>query len=453
MPVGGLVAAVQEGSIAAQAGITPGCCIHAVNAHPLHDIIDWRWYAAEDEIELEFFDPEGVSHTVFITRDAHQDWGVDFKEALFDETKQCRNACTFCFMQQLPSDSRDSLRLRDDDFRLSFLQGTFVTLTNISPEEEGRIITQHISPLRYSLHAIDPDVRRSMIGKHAAYGLSVFQRLLDAGIQFHVQIVLMPNINDQEELSKTLSWAYEQAGILSVGIVPVGYTKHQSALSASFTTPVAAREVIDLIKPFQRRAMRKQNDAWVHVSDEFYRNAYPDNLLEMVPPAEFYGNFDLFEDGIGIIRSSIDDFLGCAPQQALTAQALKDAGLHAVFVSGCAQKEFFTPLLEKSPCKNLVEPLYVVNDYFGGNVDVTGLLCACDIVKALKAYNACASGDFFAVIPSVVFNADGLTLDGATVDEIARDAACEIHVVSCEASKNFSEIAAIAANRKAGNCG
>lgn len=453
MAVGGIVAAVHEGSAAAKAGICPGVCVASADGHTLHDIIDWRWYASENEVQLEIVDLDGCNQWIDLKREEGQPWGIDFEAALFDETKQCRNACTFCFMEQLPDDSRDSLRLRDDDFRLSFLQGTFVTLTNISNEEEQRIIEQHISPLRYSLHAISPDVRQNIMGKHAEHGLGVFKRLLTAGIEFHVQIVLMPNVNDKDELSKTLGWAYKQPGILSVGIVPVGYTKHQSTFDTSFTKPAAAKEVIDLIAPFQQSAIKERNDAWVHASDEFYRNAYPDNLLENIPSASFYGSFDLFEDGIGIIRSYIDDFLSCSSEQNNAAKALQTAGLEAVFVCGYAQKAFFSPLLEASPCNGLIKPLYVVNDYFGGNVDVTGLLCACDIVQALKTYATHSPKDFFAVIPSVVFNADGLTLDGYTIADIAQEAECAIHMVSCQASDNFAEIAAIAAKWKAGNCG
>ena len=157
-------------------------------------------------------------------------------------------------MRQLPDGVRPSLVLRDDDFRLSFLSGTFVTLTNLKPEDEARIIEQHISPLRVSLHASEPDLRRRMIGKHAAHGLAALDRLLAAGIEAHAQIVLMPGVNDGDALRETLEWAWERPGINGVGIVPLGFTKHQTALHESFTTPEAARGVIDVIAPFQQRA-------------------------------------------------------------------------------------------------------------------------------------------------------------------------------------------------------
>ena len=144
---------------------------------------------------------------------------------MFDGVKQCRNACTFCFMRMLPRGLRPSLYLRDDDFRLSFLVGTFVTLTNMTPEDEARIIEQRISPLRVSLQVIDPVRRRRMLGKHAQHGVEVLERLLDAGILFHAQSVLVPDENDGDALRETLEWAYGPPGILGVGIVPLGYTR------------------------------------------------------------------------------------------------------------------------------------------------------------------------------------------------------------------------------------
>lgn len=448
MATGGLVSAVLQDSPAYEAGFEAGDTILSVDSHALHDIIDWRWYSAADEVILSYIDNDGDEGEIQLVRDEGEEWGFEFQEALFDGTRQCRNACMFCFMQQLPSDSRESLRLRDDDFRLSFLQGTFVTLTNISPEDEARIIEQHISPLRFSLHAVSPALRERIIGKHAAHGLAVAERLLAAGIQLHAQIVLMPHENDGEELCRTLQWAYERPGVLSVGIVPVGFTKHQTRFSESFTEPKAAQKVIELIAPFQERALKERNDAWVHASDEFYRNAYPTNLLDHLPPAQYYGDFNLFDDGIGIVRSYVDDFLSCPEEQQRTSRVLAESGYTVYFVSGYAQKAFFSPLLNESPCDGRIVPLYVQNDYFGGNVDVTGLLCACDIAPAIASVAKDAEGPCIAVIPSVVFNADCLTLDGMKLDDIAAQSTCPVHVVSCQASEFLPQIVEIVRSLK-----
>ncbi len=448
MATGGYISAVQQDSPAYDAGFEPGCIVLTVNGNTLHDIIDWRWYSATDEIHLSYIDNDGDRGEIDLIREEGEDWGFEFRDALFDGTKQCRNSCIFCFIQQLPSDSRNSLRIRDDDFRLSFLLGNFVTFTNLSPEDEARIIEQHISPLRYSLHAHTPALRERMIGKHAAEGFDAFTRLLSAGIQFHVQIVLMPHVNDGEELVRTLEWSYDQSGILSVGIVPLGYTKHQASFVESFTTPEAAQAVIELIGPFQQQALKERGHAWVNVSDEFYTNAYPSSLLKELPPASYYGDFDMFDDGVGMVRSFVDDFNSCVREQNLTSKVLQTTGVKTLLVCGCAQKAFFDPLLQGSSCAEYIVPLYVDNNYFGGNVNVTGLLCAQDIVRAvtqaLKGFN----GAVFAAIPAVVFNSEGVTLDGYTLEDIAAQVKCPVHVVSCQASEFLVQIADIAQGLK-----
>lgn len=431
---------VLPGSPADDAGFTPGCGLTAVDGHPIRDAIDWRWYTDGYEIELSYIDTDGDCGTVVLERDEGEPWGFDFTKAIFDDLMLCRNACKFCFMRQLPEDARDTLTLRDDDYRLSFLQGTFVTFTNITPEDEKRIVEQFISPLRFSLHAISPEVRRDVIGRHAQRGIDVAEHLLDAGIQLHAQIVLMPGVNDGEELRKTLEWAYAHPGILSVGIVPLGFTKHQTSFEFSFNDIQMAQRVIDCIEPFQHRAMRERDDAWVFCSDEFYRNAHPNDLLDHLPPSEFYGGFDLFEDGIGIVRSFVDDWVECPDAQLACAEAIRATGKKALFVCGCAQREFFTPLIEKSPLAGLLEPLYVKNEYFGGNVDVTGLLCGCDIAPAIA--KAAATGEYaFAALPKVILNADDVTLDDMTVSDMEGPSGLHIHVVSCVASEFLPQIA------------
>ena len=162
-----LVSAVAPGSPADDAGFEPGCYVTTVDGRPVRDLIDWRWLAADDVMELGYVDLDGDEGVVELEREEGEDWGFEFEGVVFDGVRQCRNACTFCFMRQLPDDMRSSLTLRDDDFRLSFLAGTFVTFTNLKPEDERRIVEQRISPLRLSLHVADPEVRRRMIGKHA----------------------------------------------------------------------------------------------------------------------------------------------------------------------------------------------------------------------------------------------------------------------------------------------
>lgn len=464
------IAFVAPESPADDAGFEPGCFITTVDGEPVRDLIDWRWLSAEDEITVGYIDLDGEAGEVDLFRDEGEDWGFEFDGVVFDGVKQCRNACIFCFMRQLPDDMRASLTLRDDDFRLSFLAGTFVTFTNLSAEDEARIIEQHISPLRVSLHASNPEVRRRIIGKHAAHGIEVLDRLLAAGIEFHAQIVLMPDENDGEVLRETLGWAYARPGILDVCIVPLGFTKHQTCFTKSFDDPDAAYRAMEVIKPVQERALAERGTLWAFAADEFYCNAYGDALLEHLPPASCYGEFEMFEDGVGIVRSFADDWQRAVESgaDAVCAQALRKSNVVARLVFGYATRGFVARLVGESAVAGLASPLFVKNDFFGGNVDVTGLLCGCDIVRAIRdaalgegpldepasledADSPAPSDSPLALfcIPRVVFNDDGVTLDDMTLADIEKAAGAHVAVVSCNGSEFLPEIARLAADLRA----
>lgn len=445
-----LVVAVEPESPADDAGFTPGCFVTTVDGQPVRDLIDWRWLACDEVATVGYIDTEGDAGEVELERDPGEDWGLEFEGVVFDGVRQCRNACIFCFMRQLPDDMRASLTLRDDDYRLSFLAGTFVTLTNVRPEDEQRIVEQNISPLRVSLHAADPAVRRRIIGRHAQHGIDALERLLAAGIQFHAQIVLMPGENDGAVLADTLKWAYARPGILDVCIVPLGFTKHQTTFEKSFNDPIAARAAMDTIVPFQRRALKERGTLWAFAADEFYHNAYGSELLDNLPPASSYGDFSMFEDGVGIIRSFVDDWdRACAAgMDKQAAAALRAAGLRTRYIAGYATREFLAPLAHKSAVAGLFEPLFVKNEFFGGNVDVTGLLCGCDMTRAIRAdvKRACAADDERTryLIPRIVFNDEGVTLDDMTLEDMEKEAGVPLAVVSCNASDFLREIVELA---------
>ena len=435
---------VEPESPADDAGFYPGCSLTAVDGHPLRDIIDWRWLSACDQMTVSYIDGEGDAGNVELIRNEGESWGFEFEGIIFDQIIQCRNACTFCFVRQLPPNVRDTLLVRDDDYRLSFLTGTFATFTNMRPEDEQRVVEQHLSPLRFSLHCITPELRRKVIGKHAAHGVEVAERLMDAGIRLHVQIVLMPNVNDGAELIRTLEWCYEHPNIETVGIVPLGFTRHQSTFTESFNDPERAREVISCIEPFQKRAIEHRGVAWVHASDEFYRNAYGFDLLNKLPPASFYGDYELFEDGIGIVRSFVDDWMQNPDAMRECAEALESENTHVLLVNGCAMREALNPLLSASPLNGRLLPLFVKNRYYGGNVDVTGLLCGCDIGPAVAAEarrlaNA-GTPARFAVIPRIAFNDHMMTLDDMSLKQLRSICGLDLHVVSCEASVYFRQV-------------
>lgn len=431
-----IILEVEEGSPADDAGFAPGCMICAVDGQPLRDVIDWQWYSADDEIELSYIDLDGESGTVVLEREEGEGWGITFDGAVFDGIRTCRNACVFCFMRQLPEESRNTLVLRDDDWRLSFLQGNFVTLTNLSDEDAELIIERQVSPLRVSLHAVTPELRKKMIGKHAPHGIAMLERLLEGGIEVHAQIVLVPGLNDGAELKKTLAWAYMHKGIENVGIVPLGFTKHQSRFERSYNEADDARAVIEAVEPFQRYAIEERGHPWVHLADEFYCNAYPGDVLAHIPPASHYGDFSMFEDGIGIIRSQMMEWDDAHEQIERLAQVLDDAGVRVYYVLGEAQRDAMAALIDGSPLAGRLVALLVENEYFGGNVDVTGLLCGCDVARAIRGVSA----HDFVVLPRIMFNADGFTLDDMTVDDIRDTAGIPVTVVSCSVPEYLAQI-------------
>ncbi len=409
--LGAWVSAVDEGSPAWEAGIEPGMRIEAVNGVVPRDLIDWRWEADGAYCELEVFDPrDGTTTPCELFREPGQDWGIDFTDVLFDGIRTCVNACQFCFMAMLPPEARATLTVRDDDYRLSFLQGNFVTLTNVSDEEAERIVSCGLSPMNVSIHAVTPEVRRSLIGRHADRGIEVLERLLQGGIEVHAQIVLCPGINDGAELAATLDWVEARPGITSLAVVPLGYTKHSRRFKRSYSDDVeASRAVIRVIEPYQRRARETLGITRFQLSDEFYVDARVE-----VPPAETYDGYPQFYDGIGMLRSFLDEAALVARERAdelaHVDRSLGQGGLRLVFVCGEAAAETIDVFARILSPSGRARVRAIRNDYFGGDVNVTGLIVSEDLLSQLPEDLA----GTLVVLPEVMFNFDKLTLDGDT---------------------------------------
>lgn len=413
---GALVTAVRPESPADDAGIEPGMRVLTVNGKALTDMIVWLWEADDEAVELTVLDPSDMTvASCELERYPEEDWGLTFNDAIFDEMRTCVNACVFCFMTMLPKGSRKTLSIRDDDYRLSFLQGNFVTLTNMSDEDVENVIEKNLSPMNVSIHAISPDVRRRVIGRNAARGIEVLEQLMDAGIEIHAQIVLCPGLNDGEELARTLEYCERHEQITSLGIVPLGFTKHQSRFTCSYSDdPAAARAVIEQVRPYQERAYRRFGRHTFQMSDEFYLDAGIEP-----PEADFYDGYPQYYDGIGMIRSYLDDTRSLVegePERLLAMRdALRAAGRSLEVVSGEAAAETVAGLVRDSVLDGRVRSIR--NDYFGGNVDVTGLICARDLLAQLPRELA----DVMLFVPSVMFNSDGMTLDGYHREQLVLD--------------------------------
>ena len=412
---GAWVAKVEEGSPAWEVGIEPGMRIDEVNGVRPRDIIDWRWEADGGWCDLVVYDPrDGSSTSCELEREPGQDWGIEFTDVLFDGIQTCCNACVFCFMAMLPKEARATLTLRDDDYRLSFLQGNFVTLTNVSDEDVERIITHGLTPMNVSIHAISDDVRRKMIGARAHRGVEVLERLCAAGIEIHAQIVLCPGINDGEELHKTLTWAENHPQVTSLAIVPMGYTKHSKRFDRSFSDDVeASREVVRLIEPYQQRARARYGQTRFQLSDEFYVDA---DLP--VPPAETYDGYPQFYDGIGMLRSFLDETAlvadGRSDDIQRVAGLLASQNMWVNLVCGEAARKTIEVFCKAVSSEGRVRTHAIRNDYFGGDVNVTGLIVSEDLLAQLPA----DLSRTLVVLPEVMFNFDSLTLDGDSQEHI-----------------------------------
>ncbi len=415
--IGAWIASVEEGSPAYEAGLEPGMRILSVNGKEIPDIIAWRWETDGAWIEVEVLDPsDGLVYEAELFREEGQDWGVSFTDVLFDGVRTCVNACTFCFMSMLPEDARASLTLRDDDFRLSFLQGNFVTLTNVGDEDMQRIIDCRLEPMNVSLHAISPDVRRKLIGRHADRGIEVLEKLIEAGIEIHAQIVLCPDLNDGEELDRTLAWIESHPEITSTALVPVGYTKHQKRFTHSYVSDrPASRRVVEQVRPYQLRAREQYGMTRFQLSDEFYLAAGVE-----VPPAEDYDGYPQFYDGIGMLRSFLDEVAECASERAddisSVSMALETSKREVLLIVGEAAYDVMRAFAALFRSEHM-HVQAIKNEYFGGDVNVTGLIVQCDLLEQLPQ----DLDSTIVVLPEVMFNSDKLTLDGGSYDAIASE--------------------------------
>ncbi|HET6351193.1 MAG TPA: DUF512 domain-containing protein [Coriobacteriia bacterium] len=421
---GGLVASVDAGSPAERAGLRAGDVLVTADGVALRDIIDWQWLADAASVDV-VARRDGADLTLTMTREAGETWGLDFAELVFDRVRTCRNNCAFCFMSQLPKGLRRALYLRDDDFRLSFLQGNFVTLTNLTDEDMERIVEQHLSPLYVSLHAVDPDVREQLVCAREDRALERFDQLVEAGIELHVQIVLVPGVNDGEQLDETLTWLAEREGVESVGIVPLGYTRHQSIFDSSYNDPIASATVIQQVQRWQFAFMERDKISWVHLADEFYLNA-----RAPMPSAQWYDGFPQYENGIGLVRSFVDEVTAARGTLQKAIAALPAEAEAVTIITGIMAATTLAGALQACEAVGRVRLLAVPNRFFGGNVSVTGLLTGSDLSAAIASDGN--AGIY--LLPDIVLNADGLTLDDMTLDDVRAEAGADIRLVSSDAA-------------------
>lgn len=401
---------VKKDSIAEDLGLAKGDEILSVNGHIIHDIIDWRFYINEEYTEISVI-RQGVPEIFEIEKDFDDDLGIEFDDIIFDRLKVCGANCMFCFERQLPKGVRPSLKLRDDDYRLSFLNGNFITLANLKEEDINRIIEQKLSPLYVSVHTTDEVLREKMIGRKFPPFMDQIKKLCDSGICLHTQAVACPGINDGEKLTETidtLSSLYPH--VLSLAVVPVGLTEHRENLPLiSPYTKEQAQNVIKIIEEKQNKFRKEFGTAFVWASDEFYIKADME-----IPDEEYYEDYSQLENGVGLVR----DFLADAPWGADILNSAKLKKTKLTFITGKSFYPYFKEVLSRITNISLdIDLIPIENRFFGKTVTVTGLMCGKDIINQLKDTDL---GDYL-LIPEICLKDGCLFLDDMTVNDIEKE--------------------------------
>jgi putative radical SAM enzyme (TIGR03279 family) len=401
---GGIVASVMAGSMGEALGIQPGDVLLSINGHPLRDVLDVQFHAADEELELVVRRGDR-EHLFQAERDYDLPLGLDFTSPTFDGLRRCHNRCAFCFVAQMPPGLRRSLYVRDDDYRYSVLYGNFITLTNLTDDDWERLAMQRLSPLYVSVQATEPDLRRRLLRRADVPDvLDQIDRLGDLGIEVHTQIVLIPGQNDGPHLSHSVAdLAIRYPTVRSIGIVPVGLTRYHQGDCRSYT-PGEARAVIAQIEPLQATYRARHGVSLVYLADEWYLLAGID-----VPADEVYDDYAQIENGIGLVRQFLED------SEGLRRRRSKLRAGSCTLVCGT----LIAPVMRQA-ARTLAEAggvrVTVVNRLFGGMVTVSGLLGGEDVIAALEG---CALGDVVCLPRAMLDDAGERTLDDLTVDDMS----------------------------------
>ena len=419
------VTSVCGGSPAEKAGILPGDILLSINGHDINDVLDYRFYITEPSLSVLLHrGPELL--TVGIEKDEYDDPGLEFQTYLMDEKHRCRNACIFCFIDQMPPGCRDSLYFKDDDDRLSFLQGNYITTTNLSDEEIDRICRMHLSPINISVHTTDPELRVFMMkNKNAGKVMSIMRRFADAGITMNGQIVLCKDINDGAVLDASMRDLESLfPAMQSVSIVPCGLTAHRENLyHIEPFTPEDCRAVIKQIESFSSKCLKKHGSRIFFAADEFYLKGGV-----KLHKASYYEGYPQYENGVGMVACMYDEL----PSEIKRMNSDLD-GVTATLITGEAAypviRDMADAINRKTGAKLCVR--MIKNEFFGGCVTVSGLVVGRDIAEQMKGEDAGAC----VFIPSVMLRAgEDVFLDDMTVAELSEKLGVPVYTVPSDAT-------------------
>lgn len=405
------IIAVQKGSPAERRGIRANDTVLSINGEELMDIIDYQALTAKKHVCILIVHPDGSRQEYDFIKEVPGNIGLEFEETLSCTPRLCANHCLFCFVDQLPKGMRESLYIKDDDWRLSLMMGNFITLTNLGDREFARLLKRKASPLYISVHASHPDVRIHLTGNpHAGKIMSRLEQLKSNGLQFHCQAVLCPGINDGAVLQKTIDDLMSLIpNALSFAVVPVGLTKFRDGLTSLNTfSREQAKSVIEICQKNQQIALSRYNTHFVYPSDEFYNVAG----LE-IPEAESYEGFPQLENGVGMLRLFEDEL-----KQAYMEHQIKNTPLvHKTVLLPCGVSAYpyLKKWLELYPAPGIMIKLKpIVNHFFGESVTVSGLLCAVDILSQCKGIKA----DEILIADNMLNHDQSLFLDDRTPEDL-----------------------------------
>ena len=415
-----IITSVDRHSPAERAGITPGEQLLTINGHQIIDVLDYRFYGYDTDCCLELREPAGTVRTVSLRKPEGRDLGLNFDTVLMDDMRSCANHCIFCFVDQMPPGMRKTLYFKDDDARLSFLQGNYITLTNLTDREAQRIIDLRISPINVSVHTTDPQLHCTMLGnKNALRSLDYIRAFCKAGIVMNGQIVVCPGWNDGDQLRRTLRDLTEMQ-FSSCSLVPVGITKYRQGLAKLRPVDAAtAAEIIDIADEYGRENLERFGTRRFFCADELYLRAG-----RPLPRAEYYEGYRQLENGVGLMRSLEDDFLA-----GLATVDVPVRFSPFTIATGTAAAPFLGGLVQRAQADYpglRGQVIAVENDFFGHTIDVAGLLTGQDISAQLRGRDL---GDRVLIPIHVMRHGETVFLDDYTVERLSRELGVPVQVV------------------------
>jgi putative radical SAM enzyme (TIGR03279 family) len=419
-------------SPAEKSGLKGGDTLISIGSFPVNDVLDYMFYIAEESVSLTF-ERDGVTETVHIKKSSYDDIGLLFDTFLMDEQKSCKNNCIFCFIDQNPKGMRESLYYKDDDARLSFLHGNYITLTNLEESDIDRIIKMRLG-INISLHTMNPELRAFMMrNRFAGEKLRFVKKLTDAGISLNLQLVLCPGINDGKELDFTLSETYKlMPNINSIACVPVGLTRHRADLfELRGYDKESAADVIDIIEGWQAKFLDSFGTRCVYPSDEFFLK-----VGRQFPSADYYEEYSQYQNGVGMVRAFTDSFLEAldSPPESFTPKK------YAIAV-GTGIYEHYTKLLHRAVTRLPeldIKIFGIVNNFFGETITVTGLLTGGDIAAQLDGK---LENDRILLLSEYMFRKDTEDfLDDTTKSELENKLGVKIEILPDDGKALFDII-------------